>query len=51
MSTLHETAELEKQFNDRPQGKARLLVVDDEESVALTVSEVLRLEGYQVEMV
>ncbi len=51
MSTLHETAELEKQFNNGPQGKARLLVVDDEESVALTVSEVLRLEGYEVEMV
>ena len=28
---------------------ARLLVVDDEESVALTVSEVLRHEGYEVE--
>jgi DNA-binding NtrC family response regulator len=28
---------------------ARLLVVDDEESVALTVSEVLRQEGYEVE--
>ena len=51
MSTLRETEELEKQFKDRPQGKARLLVVDDEESVALTVSEVLRLEGYDVAMV
>src|ERR1700759_128797 len=29
---------------------ARLLVVDDEESIALTVSEVLRLEGYEVDM-
>ena len=28
---------------------ARLLVVDDEESVALTVSEVLRQEGFKVE--
>src|SRR5215208_4670058 len=27
----------------------RLLVVDDEESVALTVSEVLRLDGYDVD--
>jgi signal transduction histidine kinase len=51
MSTLRETDEVEKQFEDGPQGKARLLVVDDEESVALTVSEVLRLEGYEVEMV
>ena len=51
MSTLRETEELEKQFKDKPQGKARLLVVDDEESVALTVSEVLRLEGYEVAMV
>src|SRR5918912_3977883 len=30
-------------------GAARLLVVDDEESVALTVGEVLRQEGYEVE--
>ena len=37
--------------SDGATGKARLLVVDDEESVALTVSEVLRLEGYEVEMV
>jgi signal transduction histidine kinase len=29
--------------------RARLLVVDDEESVALTVGEVLRQEGYEVE--
>jgi signal transduction histidine kinase len=29
---------------------ARLLVVDDEESVAITVSEVLRLDGYAVDM-
>jgi signal transduction histidine kinase len=28
---------------------ARLLVVDDEESIVLTISEVLRLEGYAVE--
>ena len=28
---------------------ARLLVVDDEESVSLTISEVLRQEGYEVE--
>ncbi|HET8674989.1 MAG TPA: response regulator [Blastocatellia bacterium] len=48
---MRETDEVEKQFEDGPQGKARLLVVDDEESVALTVSEVLRLEGYEVEMV
>src|SRR5205085_6848749 len=32
-----------------PTASARLLVVDDEESVALTVSEVLRQEGYEVE--
>jgi signal transduction histidine kinase len=32
-----------------PAPAARLLVVDDEESVALTVSEVLRLDGYRVE--
>jgi signal transduction histidine kinase len=51
MSTLRETDEVEKQVKDGPRGKARLLVVDDEESVALTVSEVLRLEGYEVEMV
>src|SRR2546423_3789714 len=31
------------------QASARLLVVDDEESVALTVGEVLRQEGYEVE--
>ena len=30
-------------------GSARLLVVDDEESVSLTVSEVLRQEGFEVE--
>ncbi|HST51277.1 MAG TPA: response regulator [Pyrinomonadaceae bacterium] len=29
---------------------ARLLVVDDEENIALTISEVLRLEGYEVDM-
>ncbi|HKP85919.1 MAG TPA: response regulator [Blastocatellia bacterium] len=29
--------------------RTRLLVVDDEESVALTVSEVLRLDGYEVD--
>src|ERR1044071_8218723 len=29
---------------------ARLLVVDDEESVAITVTEVLRLDGYAVDM-
>ena len=51
MSTLRETERQERQSDDRPQGKARLLVVDDEESVAFTVSEVLRLEGYEVEMV
>jgi signal transduction histidine kinase len=32
-----------------PLAGARLLVVDDEESVALTVSEVLRQEGFRVE--
>ena len=32
-----------------PSPGARLLVVDDEESVALTVGEVLRQEGYEVE--
>src|SRR5215212_5998760 len=31
------------------QPRTRLLVVDDEESVAVTVSEVLRLDGYDVE--
>lgn len=36
-------------FNSSPSAGARLLVVDDEESVALTVSEVLRQEGYQVD--
>jgi signal transduction histidine kinase len=51
MSTLRETEELEKQYGDLSQGKARLLVVDDDESVAMTVSEVLRLEGFDVEMV
>ena len=30
-------------------GRERLLVVDDEESVALTIGEVLRREGYEVE--
>ena len=29
---------------------ARLLVVDDEENIVLTISEVLRLEGYEVEV-
>ncbi|HWS55731.1 MAG TPA: response regulator [Pyrinomonadaceae bacterium] len=29
---------------------ARLLVVDDEESIVLTISEVLRLEGYEVDV-
>jgi signal transduction histidine kinase len=36
-------------FDSAPGGGARLLVVDDEESVALTVSEVLRQDGFQVE--
>jgi signal transduction histidine kinase len=36
-------------FDSAPAGSARLLVVDDEESVALTVSEVLRQEGFRVE--
>lgn len=36
-------------FESAPLDNARLLVVDDEESVALTVSEVLRQEGFQVE--
>lgn len=36
-------------FESQQNGGARLLVVDDEESVALTVSEILRQEGYQVE--
>jgi signal transduction histidine kinase len=31
-------------------GKSRLLIVDDEESVALTVSEVLRRDGHLVDM-
>src|SRR5919205_659250 len=30
-------------------GPARLLVVDDEENILLTISEVLRLEGYEVD--
>ncbi|HEX8181804.1 MAG TPA: response regulator [Pyrinomonadaceae bacterium] len=47
-----------QEFGERPAGSAlglnttqpaRLLVVDDEESVALTVGEVLRQEGYEVE--
>src|SRR2546423_3469879 len=29
---------------------ARLLVVDDEENIVLTISEVLRLEGYEVDV-
>jgi signal transduction histidine kinase len=32
-------------------GQSRLLVVDDDENVAITISEVLRLEGYSVETV
>jgi signal transduction histidine kinase len=36
-------------FDSAPSAGARLLVVDDEESVALTVSEVLRQEGFRVE--
>jgi signal transduction histidine kinase len=36
-------------FDSSLQEGARLLVVDDEESVALTVSEVLRQEGFRVE--
>jgi signal transduction histidine kinase len=31
-------------------GAARLLVVDDEENIVLTISEVLRLEGYEVDV-
>ncbi|HEX8116005.1 MAG TPA: response regulator [Pyrinomonadaceae bacterium] len=31
-------------------GTARLLVVDDEENIVLTISEVLRLEGYEVDV-
>ena len=37
----------QQQPNESP--RTRLLVVDDEESVALTVSEVLRLDGYEVD--
>jgi signal transduction histidine kinase len=33
-----------------PAGPARLLVVDDEENIVLTISEVLRLEGYEVDV-
>jgi signal transduction histidine kinase len=51
MSMLREKEEPVKQYRDPSQDKARLLVVDDDESVALTVSEVLRLEGFDVEMV
>ena len=51
MSTFHETEELKEHYDEGPKYRARLLVVDDEESVALTVSEVLRLEGFEVEMV
>ncbi len=52
MSTPHGTEELKgEHYSEGPQGRARLLVVDDEESVAFTVSEVLRLEGFDVEMV
>ncbi|HEY0321366.1 MAG TPA: response regulator [Pyrinomonadaceae bacterium] len=36
-------------FDSAPMDGARLLVVDDEESVALTLSEVLRQEGFVVE--
>ncbi|HKS29292.1 MAG TPA: response regulator [Pyrinomonadaceae bacterium] len=36
-------------LDSAPQAGGRLLVVDDEESVALTVSEVLRQEGFRVE--
>jgi signal transduction histidine kinase len=36
-------------FDAAALGRARLLVVDDEESVSLTVSEVLRQEGFEVE--
>ena len=36
-------------MDSSPLDGARLLVVDDEESVALTVSEVLRQEGFRVE--
>lgn len=36
-------------FDSAPLADARLLVVDDEESVALTLSEVLRQEGFRVE--
>ena len=34
-------------FDSAPAAGARLLVIDDEESVALTVSEVLRQEGFR----
>jgi signal transduction histidine kinase len=35
--------------NSRERRAARLLVVDDEENIRLTISEVLRLEGHEVE--
>src|SRR5829696_7474004 len=39
----------EQGFDSAPLDEARLLVIDDEESVALTVSAILGQEGFQVE--
>jgi signal transduction histidine kinase len=35
---------------EQPGAPTRLLVVDDEENIVLTISEVLRLEGYEVDV-
>ncbi len=45
MTTLQDITD-ERRVSDRP----RLLVVDDEESIVLTISEVLRREGYEVDV-
>ena len=47
-TTEHEVSPDVNKIEPVPEG-ARLLVVDDEESVALTVSEILRQEGFLVE--
>lgn len=50
MAFVSETENQSKDERESPAApRTRLLVVDDEESVAITVSEVLRLDGYEVD--
>jgi signal transduction histidine kinase len=50
MSTADGSAMTDETTKPAAGDAARLLVVDDEENIVLTISEVLRLEGYEVDV-